>query len=126
LIIGFTAGLVCFGATNYLKRVFKIDDSLDVFPVHGMGGILGTLSVGIFASSELGIFSGKGFAEGVNGIAQQLGIQFVGVISTLVYTAIITFIILKVVDIIIGLRVTKEEEIEGLDIVLHEERGYIL
>jgi len=126
LIIGFTAGFVCFSATSFFKRVLKIDDSLDVFPVHGMGGILGTLLAGIFASTELGIFSGQGFAEGVSSISQQLGIQFVGVISILVYTAVLTFVILKVVDVIIGLRVTKEEEIEGLDIVLHEERGYII
>ncbi len=126
LIIGFTAGLVCFSATSFLKRVLKIDDSLDVFPVHGVGGILGTLLAGIFASTELGIFSGQGFAEGVSSIGEQLGIQFVGVISTIVYTAVLTFVILKVVDVIIGLRVTKEEEIEGLDIALHEERGYII
>jgi Amt family ammonium transporter len=126
LIIGLTAGIVCFSATNFLKRVLKIDDSLDVFPVHGVGGILGTLLAGIFASTQLGIFSGQGFADGVSGMGQQLGIQFVGVISTLVYTAIVTFIILKVVDVIVGLRVTKEEEIEGLDIALHEERGYII
>jgi ammonium transporter, Amt family len=126
LIIGLTAGFVCFSATNFLKRVLKIDDSLDVFPVHGVGGILGTLLAGIFASTQLGIFSGQGFADGVSGMGQQLGIQFVGVISTLVYTAIVTFIILKVVDVIVGLRVTKEEEIEGLDIALHEERGYII
>ncbi len=126
LLIGLTAGVVCFGATNFLKRVLKIDDSLDVFPVHGVGGILGTLCVGIFASTELGIFSGQGFAEGVSSMGQQLGIQFVGVISTIIYTAIMTFIILKVIDIVIGLRVSKEDEIEGLDIALHEERGYII
>jgi len=126
LIIGATAGFVCFSATSFFKRVLKIDDSLDVFPVHGVGGILGTLLVGIFASTELGIFSGQGFAKDVSSMAQQLGIQFVGVISTVVYTAVLTFIILKVVDVIIGLRVTKEQEIEGLDIVLHEERGYII
>ncbi|RKZ85628.1 MAG: ammonia channel protein [Candidatus Parabeggiatoa sp. nov. 1] len=126
LIIGLTAGVVCFTATNFLKRVLKIDDSLDVFPVHGVGGILGTLLAGIFASTGLGIFSGQGFADGVSSMGQQLGIQFIGVISVLVYTAIITFIILKVVDIVVGLRVSKEEEIEGLDIALHEERGYII
>jgi Amt family ammonium transporter len=97
-----------------------------VFPVHGVGGILGTLCVGIFASTELGIFSGQGFAENVSSMGQQLGIQFVGVISTIIYTAIMTFIILKVIDIVIGLRVSKEDEIEGLDIALHEERGYII
>jgi Amt family ammonium transporter len=126
LLIGLTAGVVCFGATNFLKRALKIDDSLDVFPVHGVGGILGTIGVGIFASTELGIFSGQGFAKGVSNMGQQLGIQFVGVISILSYTAVITFIILKVIDMVIGLRVSKEEEIEGLDIALHEERGYII
>ena len=126
LIIGFTAGIVCFSATNVLKRVLKIDDSLDVFPVHGVGGILGTLLAGIFASTQLGIFSGHGFADGVTSMGQQFGIQFIGVISTMVYTAIVTFIILKVIDVIIGLRVTKEDEIQGLDISLHEERGYII
>jgi len=126
LLIGLTAGVLCFGATNFLKRALKIDDSLDVFPVHGVGGILGTIGVGIFASTKLGIFSGQGFADGVSSMGQQLGIQFVGVISILIYTAVITFIILKVIDMVIGLRVSKEEEIEGLDIALHEERGYII
>lgn len=126
LIIGLTAGIVCFGATNFIKRVLHIDDSLDVFPVHGVGGILGTLFVGIFASTELGIFSGQGFADGVTSMGQQFGIQFIGVISTLVYTAVLTFIILKVIDMVIGLRVSHEDEIQGLDISLHEERGYII
>jgi ammonium transporter, Amt family len=126
LLIGLTAGVVCFGATNFLKRTLKIDDSLDVFPVHGMGGILGTLAAGIFASTELGIFSGQGFADGVASMGQQLGIQFIGVVVTLVYTAVVTFIILKVIDIVMGLRVSKEDEIQGLDIALHEERGYII
>ena len=126
LVIGLVAGLVCFNATNFLKRKLKVDDSLDVFPVHGVGGMLGTLAAGIFASTQLGIFSGQGFADGVTGIGQQLGIQAVGVVSTLAYTAVVTWVILKVVDALVGLRVTKEQEIEGLDIVLHEERGYDL
>ncbi len=125
LIIGFSAGILCFGATNYLKRVLKIDDSLDVFSVHGVGGILGTLLVGIFASSQLGIFSGQGLAEGVT-ISQQLWVQFIGVISTFIYTAIITVILLKVIDMMIGLRVNEDEETEGLDVTQHEERGYII
>jgi Amt family ammonium transporter len=125
LIIGFSAGILCFGATNYLKRVLKIDDSLDVFPVHGVGGILGTLLVGIFASSQLGIFSGQGLAEGVT-ISQQLWVQFIGVASTFIYTAIVTLILLKVIDMVIGVRVNEDEEIEGLDVTQHEERGYII
>nr|VFJ96238.1 MAG: ammonium transporter, Amt family [Candidatus Kentron sp. LFY] len=124
LVIGIMAGIVCFAATNYLKRVLHIDDSLDVFPVHGVGGILGTLCAGIFASTGLGIFSGFGFADGIDSLGAQVGVQFIGVISTIIYTAIVTFIILKIVDVIVGLRVTPEEEIEGLDIVLHGETGY--
>ena len=91
LIIGIAAGLVCFTATNYLKRVLKIDDSLDVFPVHGVGGILGTLLAGVFASAGLGIFSGFGFAEGIGTMMDQVRVQSIGVLSTVVYTAIVSF-----------------------------------
>ncbi len=126
LIIGLSAGIVCFIATHYVKRVLKIDDSLDVFPVHGVGGILGTLLVGIFASTELGVFSGFGFAEGINTIAGQLQVQFIGVVATIIYTAIITYLILKLVGLFTPLRVTEEEEIDGLDISSHEEKGYNL
>ncbi len=124
LIIGLSAGFVCFNATLFIKRVLKIDDSLDVFPVHGVGGILGTFLVGIFASTELGVFSGQGFAENITSMSEQLTVQTIGIASTLVYTAILTYVLLKLIDLSIGLRVSKEEEIEGLDIVLHEERGY--
>ncbi|MBT8420652.1 MAG: ammonium transporter [Gammaproteobacteria bacterium] len=126
LVIGITAGLVCFGATNYLKRVLKIDDSLDVFPVHGVGGILGTLAAGVFASTGLGVFSGFGFADGIDSMAGQMSVQSIGVLSTIAYTAIISFVILKIIDAMVGLRVTTDEETEGLDIVLHEEKGYNL
>jgi len=126
LIIGLLAGGVCFTATQYIKRVLKIDDSLDVFPVHGVGGILGTLLAGVFSATSLGVFSGYGFAEGITSMAGQLKVQFIGVVATIVFTAVVTWIILKVIDAMIGLRVTEEEEIEGLDIALHEERGYDL
>ena len=126
LIIGLLAGIVCFSATQYIKRVLKIDDSLDVFPVHGVGGILGTLLAGVLSSTNLGVFSGYGFAEGINSITGQLKIQLIGVVATIIFTALLTWAILKVIDALIGLRVTNEEEIEGLDIVLHEERGYDL
>ncbi|ODB89239.1 ammonia channel protein [Candidatus Thiodiazotropha endoloripes] len=124
LVIGLLAGIICFSATNYLKQVLKIDDSLDVFPVHGIGGILGTLLAGVFSSTSLGIFSGYGFADGITSMGGQLWVQFIGVVVTVVFTAVVTLGILKLVDALIGLRVNKEEEIEGLDIVLHEERGY--
>ena len=126
LIIGLLAGSVCFVSTQYIKRVLKIDDSLDVFPVHGVGGILGTLLAGVFSATSLGVFSGYGFADGIESMAGQLKVQFIGVVVTIVFTAIVTWIILKLVDVMIGLRVNDEEEIEGLDIVCHEERGYDL
>lgn len=122
LIIGISAGIVCFYATGFIKQKLKIDDSLDVFPVHGVGGILGTLLVGVFVSISLG---GVGFAEGVT-MGSQLGVQLTGVIATVAYTAVVTFVILKLVDMTLGLRVTEEQETEGLDINQHDERGYIL
>ncbi|MCB1722376.1 MAG: ammonium transporter [Chromatiaceae bacterium] len=124
LVIGLLAGFVCFNATLFIKRVLKIDDSLDVFPVHGVGGMLGTLMAGVFSSTGLGVFSGYGFADGITSMGGQLWVQLVGVIATVVFTAVVTFIILKIVGALLGLRVSDEQEIEGLDIVLHEERGY--
>ncbi len=125
LIIGIAAGAICFNAVILIKQKLKIDDSLDVFPVHGVGGMLGTILAGVFASSELGLFSGQGLAEGMT-IASQVGVQITGVVATFVYTLVVTFIILKVVDAITGLRVSAEEEQQGLDIVSHEEKGYDL
>ena len=122
LVIGISAGAVCFFATGFIKQKLKIDDSLDVFPVHGVGGILGTIFAGIFVSAGLG---GVGFADGVN-MGSQVGVQLTGVLAVLVFTAVATFVILKVVDASIGLRVTDEQETEGLDINQHDERGYIL
>lgn len=125
LVIGAAAGAICFMATHLVKNKFHIDDSLDVFPVHGVGGILGTLMVGVFASTELGVFSGHGFAEGHNTILSQLSAQAVGVVSTIFYTALVTFILIKVTSLITnGIRVSSDEESQGLDIVLHEEAGY--
>lgn len=124
LVIGLSAGVVCYFATNWIKNTLKIDDSLDVFPVHGVGGILGTLLAGVFCSQQLGIFSGNGFSDGIDSITGQLGVQFTGVIATFVYTAVVSFILLKIVDAVIGLRVDAEEETIGLDLVLHDERGY--
>jgi len=122
LVIGLVAGLVCFVATSLMKRVLHIDDSLDVFPVHGVGGILGTLAAGVFVAAGLG---GVGYAEGMSA-GSQIWIQFVGVVATMIWCGVLTFIILKVVDGIVGLRVTEEQETEGLDVVLHNETGYNL
>ena len=125
LVIGFTAGIVCFYATHFIKRSLKIDDSLDVFPVHGVGGILGTFLVGVFASTNLGIFSGLGFGDGNESIIEQLGVQIIGILSTGIYTAIVTFALVKLTALLTGgIRVGAEAESQGLDIVLHEETGY--
>ena len=126
VVIGTVAGFTCFSATQYLKRVLKVDDSLDVFPVHGVGGMLGTLAAGVFASPALGLFKGQGFGTGISSMGQQLGVQFVAVIVTVVYTAVLTFVTLKLVEKLVGLRVGREDEIGGLDIALHDERGYDL
>ena len=125
LVIGVAAGTVCFFATLTLKQKLKIDDSLDVFPVHGVGGMLGTFAVGIFASSELGVFSGQGLAEGVT-IGQQLIVQLCGITAVALYTAAATWLILKLVNLMTPLRVSSDEETEGLDIALHNESGYDL
>ncbi|TQV67719.1 ammonium transporter [Exilibacterium tricleocarpae] len=125
LVIGLSAGLVCFYMTQFIKRKLVIDDSLDVFPVHGVGGVLGTLLAGVFASTELGIFSGQGFADGINSIGEQLGVQAIGVVATFFYTAVVTFVLLKLTGLLTnGIRVSAEDETQGLDLVLHEESGY--
>ena len=126
VVIGLSAGVVCYFATITLKNRLGIDDSLDVFPVHGVGGMLGLLMAGIFCSPSLGLFSGNGFSDGVEGIAGQLGIQLTGIVSTFVYTAIVSWVLLRIVDAMVSLRVDQEDETAGLDIVLHDERGYDL
>ena len=126
LVIGIAAGWLCFLATNYIKRSLRIDDSLDVFPVHGVGGILGTLLTAVFASTSLGVFSGQGYAAEGMTMGSQLGVQAIGVIATLGYTALATFIILKVTGALLDNRVSEEDEQRGLDLALHNERGYDL
>ena len=126
VVIGLSAGVICYFATITLKNRLNIDDSLDVFPVHGVGGMLGLFMAGIFCSPALGIFSGNGFSDGVSTIGGQLGIQLTGIAATFVYTAIVSWILLRVVDAIVTVRVDQEDETAGLDIVLHDERGYDL
>jgi Amt family ammonium transporter len=126
VVIGLSAGVVCYFATNLVKNALRIDDSLDVFPVHGVGGILGTLLTGIFCSTQLGIFSGNGFSHGIESIGGQLAVQATGVLATFVYTGIMSYAILKLVDMILGLRIDGDSETQGLDLVLHDERGYNL
>lgn len=127
IIIGFLAGVVCFNAVIFIKQKLEIDDSLDVFPVHGVGGVLGTLLAAVFASTELGVFSGYGFADGITSMGQQFVIQTIGVVSTFVYTAIVSYLLFKLVGLMTnGLRVDTDQETQGLDITDHEERGYEL
>ncbi|MDL5598792.1 ammonium transporter [Bacillus subtilis] len=120
LVIGLAAGVICFFSATSLKRKLGYDDSLDAFGVHGIGGIVGALLTGVFAAPALG-----GFGT-VENIAAQVFIQFKGVAFTVVYTAVVTFVILKVLDLVIGLRVNEEEETVGLDLAQHNERGYNL
>ena len=125
LVIGLLAGVICYLATQAIKQKFKIDDSLDVFPVHGVGGILGTFLAGIFASDQLGVFSGQGYAEGVT-MGGQVVVQVIGIVATIGYTAVVSFVLLKVVGVMTPLRATDEEETMGLDLALHDEQGYNL
>jgi len=125
LVIGLSAGIICYYATQAIKQRFKIDDSLDVFPVHGVGGILGTLLAGVFASDALGVFSGQGYNEGMD-MLSQVSVQLTGIVATFSYTAVVTYLLLKLVDKILTLRVDEEGEMRGLDLVEHDERGYDL
>jgi Amt family ammonium transporter len=122
LIIGAAAGLVCFAATNYMKRTLNIDDSLDVFPVHGVGGLLGTLLTAIFVSAT---FGGIGYPDKVT-MGEQFMTQLIGVAVTAVWSGVLTWVLLKLVDAVIGMRVASDEETEGLDTAMHNEKGYNL
>jgi len=118
VVIGIVSALACYYASTSVKKRFGYDDSLDVFGVHGIGGIAGTLLAGVLASSALG-----GNQVGLS-IGHQLAVQGAAVAATIVYTAVASFVILKIVDAAIGLRVEESQEIEGLDLALHEEAGY--
>ena len=120
LVIGAVAGTLCFFATQFLKRRLGIDDSLDVSPVHGVGGLIGTLLTGVFVGASLG---GAGLAEGVS-IGDQVLTQLIGIVAAILWCGILTWLILKLVDAIVGLRVPDEQETEGLDLAQHGERGY--
>jgi len=121
LIIGTAAGVICFFATSYMKRALGIDDSLDVFPVHGVGGILGTVLTGVFA----GVLGGVGYAEGQT-MGGQVLVQLAGVLAVAAWSGVLTWVLLKVTDAVVGMRVAGDEETEGLDTVLHNEKGYNL
>jgi Amt family ammonium transporter len=122
LAIGGAAGIVCFFATSYMKRVLAVDDSLDVFPVHGVGGILGTLLTGVFVSAY---FNGMGYPEKVT-MGEQMLVQLYGVLAIAAWSGVGTFVLLKLSDLLLGMRVAGDEETEGLDTALHNEKGYNL
>jgi Amt family ammonium transporter len=122
LALGVAAGVICFFATPIVKRKLKIDDSLDVFPVHGVGGFTGLLLTGVFSATSL---DGLGLPDGVS-IGQQVMTQLIGAVATAVWCGVATFVILKVVNAIVPLRVAAEQENDGLDLVSHDERGYSL
>jgi ammonium transporter, Amt family len=122
MAIGLLSGAGCYFASTTLKRALGYDDALDVFGVHAVGGIIGAILTGVFVHAA---FGGVGLEEGMS-IASQTWVQFVGVIFTVVYTGVLSFVILKVIDLLIGLRVSEEDEVEGLDLSQHNERGYIL
>ncbi len=122
IFIGFAGSLFAFIASTKVKKALGYDDSLDVWGVHGVAGIVGALLTGVFADASLG---GAGLAEGVS-IGSQVWVQFISVVGTLVYGGVVSFILLKIIDSVIGLRVNEEQETEGLDLALHDERGYII
>ncbi|MDM8566980.1 ammonium transporter [Candidatus Halobeggiatoa sp. HSG11] len=123
MAIGAITGVLCFLSATKIKYIFDYDDSLDVFGVHAVGGIIGAILTGIFAATTLG---GTGFGDGNVTMSDQVIAQIIGVVVTIGFTVVVSFIILKLIDLAIGLRVTEEQETEGLDIALHEERGYII
>ena len=120
LVIGIVAGGVCYAMVSLVKQKFKIDDSLDVFAVHGVGGATGIILVSFLASDSLG---GLGLAEGMT-MGKQLWVQIVGLVATVLWSVVLTVVIVKVVQKTIGLRVSDDDETEGLDITAHGERGY--
>ncbi len=122
LVIGAAAGTVCFYMVNVVKARFKIDDSLDVLAVHGIGGGTGILMVSVFAATEYG---GLGLADNMT-IGSQFTVQAVGVVATLVWSAVVSYIIIQVVAAVVGLSVGEDEELEGLDITVYGEKGYEL
>ena len=122
IVIGFASGVICFWGATSLKPSLCYDDLLDAFGVHGISGVAGCILTGIFVSESLG---GQGLAKGM-AIGKPVGAQAISIIATIVYCSVLSFIILKIVDVIIGLRVYEAKEQEGLDLSLHGERGYDL
>jgi Amt family ammonium transporter len=120
LVLGVAAGVLCFAVTRYIKFTLRIDDSLDVFAVHGVGGATGTLLAAFFATSALG---GAGLAEGVS-VGSQFGVQVAGVVAAAVWSAVASYVLVKLTQAVCGLRASRENMLEGLDFAAHGEKGY--
>ena len=121
IVLGLVVGVVCFWSVTYLKKSMGYDDSLDAFGVHAIGGIVGALGIGILASPGLG---GQGFGGDIKSIGGQFVTQAMAVGFTIIYTAVVSFILLKIIGMFTSLRVTDEAETEGLDIAEHGESAY--
>ena len=122
LIIGLVGGVVCYYMVGLIKHRLKIDDSLDVFAVHGVGGVLGTLMVAVLVDKS---FGGAGLEEGMT-IASQFGVQLTGFAAVLIWSVFASYVLVKIVQATVGLRVSDDEELEGLDVTSHGETGYNL
>jgi Amt family ammonium transporter len=122
ICLGLAGGILCYISVDIVKKRFRIDDSLDVLAVHGVGGATGTLLAAVFATAALG---GVGLAEGVT-VGGQFSVQLIGAVATLVWSAVATVVLVKITQAICGLRVSEETAIEGLDFATHGERGYNL
>jgi Amt family ammonium transporter len=125
ILLGFLAGIVCFVMVGLVKNRIGIDDTLDVFAVHGVGGMMGSVLCGVLSAGGMGILSGVGLAEGVT-ISHQLWVQILGVVATGAWSGLWTIVLLVIIRAMIGLRVSPDEEIQGLDLSSHGERGYNL
>lgn len=124
LAIGLASGVICFFTATNIKQIFGYDDSLDVFGVHAMGGIVGAILTGVFCAEQ---FGGAGFGGEITSIGEQVWVQTESVIITIIYSGVVSAIILSVVSLLTGgLRVDEEQEEVGLDMALHQERGYII
>ncbi len=121
-LIGIIAAIVCFYSIQLIKHILKIDDALDVFPIHGVSGILGVLATGIFADE---FFGGSGIMSD-EGIFDQLRIQLIGITATVSWSAFISYLLFKLLDSTVGLRISDEDEVTGLDVALHDQKGYNL
>ena len=123
IIIGLAAGVVCYASVAVIKPLLKYDDSLDAFGIHGIGGMFGAIATGIFATVAVNPAGADGL---ISGSAALLGKQLIAIGASALYSFIVSVVILKAIDLVVGLRVAKDDEVQGLDITQHSENGYSL